>query len=94
MFTTTRGNSRQNLFQRIWNLIRGITRRTDYQGSMRPTSRRLQSLGTRGQREYDLEVSEYPVRDAVRARELIELREYCPEVATAIEDPDTGNNER
>lgn len=85
MFTTTRGNSRQNLFQRLWNLIRGITRRSDYQGSMRPTSKRLQSLGTRGQREYDLEVSEYPVRDAVRARELIELREYCPEVATAID---------
>lgn len=37
-------------------------------------------------RNYDLEISEFPIRDPIKARQLIEMREYCPEVATAINE--------
>ncbi len=36
-------------------------------------------------REYDLEISEYPIRNQEKAYKLIEMWEYCPEVASAIE---------
>lgn len=85
MFTTTRGNSRNNLFRRLWNLITGIVRPPDYDGSQRSRVRQFGSLTSRSKDEYDLEISEYPVRDALRAREIIEMKEYCPEVATAID---------
>ncbi len=37
-------------------------------------------------REYDLEITEYPIRDPVKARHLIEMWEYCAEIATAINE--------
>jgi hypothetical protein len=37
-------------------------------------------------RNYDLEITEFPVRDSKKARQLIEMWEYCPEIATAISE--------
>lgn len=76
---------RNRRLENLWRLITGFTRRI-FGGSQRP-------LATRGRggalslvdRRYDLEISEYPVRDSERARELIEICEYCPEAAAAIE---------
>lgn len=36
------------------------------------------------ERNYDLEVSEIPVRSALKARELIEIRENCPEAGLSV----------
>ncbi len=35
-------------------------------------------------RRYDLEIEEYPIRDYTRARQLIEISEYCYEVRTCL----------
>jgi hypothetical protein len=86
MFSKTRGNSQQNLLIRLWNLLTGLIP-GKFQGSQRPLSRRIQGLATGGRKEnrFDLEISEVPLRDAARARELIELRDWCPETATAVD---------
>lgn len=74
---------RNSLLENIWRSVSGFTR-TFFQGQQRPRAATAiaSSLNPRG---YDLEISEHPVRDAGRARELIELCEWCPEVATAID---------
>ena len=84
MFTTTRGNTRNNLFIRLWNLITGFFN-PRFEGKQRSLSQRMRGIGHRAENNYDLEISEIPIRDAARARELIEISEYCPETARAIE---------
>lgn len=79
----TRG--RRRLLEQIWQAITGILR-PQYQGSNRSIARTFgHNKRALGYRDFDLEVSEVPVRDAVKARELIEIRDYCPEVGTAID---------
>lgn len=76
---------RNRRLENIWRLITGFYRRV-FGGSQRPlvTRWRGDALSV-ADRRYDLEISEYPIRDAERARELIEICEYCPEAAAAIE---------
>ena len=80
---------RNNVFERIWQAITGFTR-TPVQGQQRPLGQSLRNDPSPGatllERKYDLEIKEYPVRDAGRARQLIEMVEFCPEVATAINE--------
>ena len=62
--------------------------RTPIEGKQRPLAGRwgnqddFSSYG----RNYDLEISQVPIRDAFKARQLIEAYEYCPEIATAINE--------
>jgi hypothetical protein len=42
------------------------------------------NLATFQRRNYDLEISDFPIRDPDVARQLIEMGEWCPEVATSL----------
>ena len=80
----TRG--RPNIFQRIWNLLitplrKRFRGRQNSQQSFTQRSDRPMSIQ---ERNYDLEVSEMPVRSTLKARELIEIRENCPEAGVAV----------
>jgi hypothetical protein len=56
------------------------------QGNFRSYSRIWGTENTNSGRNYDLEIHETPIRDQDgKARELIELQEWCPEVNFAIE---------
>ena len=78
-------NRQFNLITRLWSLITGESRNVNVAGDMRGVARRSRGGSSLLSRQYDLEISEFPVRDPVRARELIEMREWCPEVASAID---------
>lgn len=75
------------MLERIWQAITSFNR-TPVVGTQRSLA--LNPLNTNGftalSRQYDLEITELPVRNAQVARELIEMVEYCPEVATAINE--------
>lgn len=68
------------LFERLWKSLTQF-RRTSLTGSQRPIARNL-GLSTR--RDYDLEIKEYPIRDAVVARELIEMTTWCVEARSVL----------
>jgi hypothetical protein len=68
----------RHLAERLWRILGGKT--PPMQGSFRPYSRMLGSEEAASGRNYDLEIQEYPIRDQDgKARELIELHEWCPE---------------
>jgi len=74
------------LLERIWQSITSFAR-TPIQGQQRPLSTYLSTNDSTGlSRQYDLEISEYPIRDTQKARQLIEMYEYCPEIATGINE--------
>jgi hypothetical protein len=80
---------RNRRLENLWRSLTGFVRRL-FEGSQRPLTGQRRGIGayalkTNRDRNYDLEIQEYPVRDSERARELIELNQYCPEVATAID---------
>jgi hypothetical protein len=71
----------------LWALITGIFKPLLFQGSQRPLGfRRLADNATVRGRNFDLEISENPIRDYEKARELIEMCEWCPEVSKAIQE--------
>lgn len=76
---------RNPLFERIWQTLANFTR-TLAPGTQRPLAINTVSGGdaTAMGRLYDLEITEYPVRNAHKAHHIIEMCEYCPEIATAI----------
>ena len=77
---------RNTLLERIWQSITSFNR-TPVQGQQRPLAGYLTSTDdTALGRSYDLEISEIPIRDPQKARQLIEMYEYCTEVATAISE--------
>jgi len=71
----------------LWSRITGAFKLL-FQGSQRPLAaaqfQRQDHVTVRG-RNFDLEISEHPVRDCEKARELLELTEYCPEAAKATQ---------
>lgn len=73
---------RNTLLENLWRAVSGFTR-TFFQGQQRPRAATASTIVN--PRGYDLEISEFPIRDAARARELIEMAEWCPEVAAAID---------
>lgn len=77
--------ARPNLFQRIWNLLTTPLRRY-FRGRQNSVQQFTSVAGrlSKQQRNFDLEVGEIPVRDRLKAQELIEIRENCPEAGTAI----------
>ena len=73
-------------FENLWKTLRGNTKPPPMQGNFRSYSRRWGLETTNQGRNYDLEIHETPIRDENgKARELIELVEWCPEVNFAIE---------
>jgi hypothetical protein len=73
-----------NLFQRLWVQVSGYIAST-FQGSQRPlATTAIRNTATTIGRNYDLEIQELPIRDRERASILIQMREYCPEIGTAI----------
>lgn len=75
--------ARSNLISRLWSALRPAAETQAPQGEQRPLS--LQIATSLTPRNFDLEIPEYPVRDSQRGRMLIELWQYCPEVAQAID---------
>jgi len=73
--------------ENLWARITGAFKLL-FQGSQRPLAaaqfQRQDHVTVRG-RNFDLEISEHPVRDCEKARELLELTEYCPEAAKATQ---------
>jgi len=72
----TRG--RNSFLENIFRWISGSWRTSGVNGSQRPVSRVYNRMD---RRNYDLEVGEYPIRDYARARMLIEMHEWCPEIS-------------
>jgi hypothetical protein len=69
----------------LWDTLRGKTT-APMQGVTRSYSRQWRNENTSMGRNYDLEIHEQPIRDQDgKARELIELHEWCPEVNFASE---------
>jgi hypothetical protein len=73
--------------EKIW-LSLANSNQTPIPGQQRPLA--LDQLGgddfSAIGRRYDLEISEFPVRDHLnKAKKIIEMVEYCPEIATAID---------
>ncbi|MGL4909728.1 MAG: hypothetical protein ACRC4J_00805 [Cetobacterium sp.] len=76
----------QRLAQRIEKIL-GLNTPVVTQGSQRPRSYYGQSTYLAGgdRKELGLEITEIPIRDYEIARELIEMKTWCPEVDTALE---------
>lgn len=73
-----------NALSRLWRSLIGVFPKFD--GSARSRAYTWnKSETTAVGRDYDLEIQEIPVRDRIRARTLIEMREYSPEIAFAVE---------
>ena len=72
-----------NFFSRIWKSITSAIPILGRQRSL-TTYNYLDDTTAIG-RDYDLEITEYPIRNPEKACKLIEMWEYCPEIATAIE---------
>ena len=81
-----KGNTNDTLLNKIW---RGLTSFLPLPGQQRPLASFNGYLNGSDNfglaRQYDLEITEFPVRDANIARKLIEMIEYCPEVATCTD---------
>ena len=73
---------RPNLLTRIWRTLWGGVTRA-FRGRQNSASQWANSV-TIEARNYDLEITELPVRDTSKARELIEIREHCAEAGTAV----------
>jgi hypothetical protein len=73
--------------ENLWSRITGAFKLL-FTGSQRPLAaaqfQRTDYVTTRG-RNFDLEISEYPIRDPEKARELIEICEWCPEASKSIQ---------
>ncbi|MGL5065752.1 MAG: hypothetical protein ACRC62_37765 [Microcoleus sp.] len=73
-------------FVNLWKSLQGEAKEPPMQGNFRSHSRLWGTEKTNSGRNYDLEIHEFPIRDETgKARELIELVEWCPEVNFAIE---------
>lgn len=70
------------LFEKAWRFLTQF-RRTSLVGSQRPLATRNLGLAT-SRRDYDLEIREFPIRDAALARELIEITQYCVEARSVL----------
>jgi hypothetical protein len=75
--------NQETILTKLWNNITSVIPILGRQRSI-STYNYLDDTTAIG-RAYDLEISEYPVRDSEKAHKLIEMWEYCPEIATAIE---------
>lgn len=76
---------RNRRLENLWRTLTGYVRAL-FRGSQRPlvqSSIYHGSPQTARARNYDLEIQEFPIRDAERARSLIEMVEWCPEIGTA-----------
>lgn len=75
--STGRNSLLENVRRNFIRFVRDVLN-----GSQRP----IGSWSSQGvdRRNRDLEICEFPVRDARRARELIEMVEWCPEITTAL----------
>ena len=62
------------------------SKETPIQGQQRPLSAWRGDDFSALARNYDLEISEVPIRNPQKARQLIEAYEFCPEIATAIDE--------
>lgn len=75
---------KSNLAQKIWTSIVGLLPKFEGTARSRPyTYGRLEN--TFVGRDYDLEIAEIPIRDQERARLLVEMKEYCPEIGFSYE---------
>lgn len=73
-------------FENLWKTLRSRGKEPTMQGNFRSHARIWGQETTNSGRNYDLEIHETPIRDENgKARELIELIEWCPEVNFAIE---------
>lgn len=79
---------RNKVFEKIWRFLT-FWNRTEIQGQQRPRAGwrnwTYYNDQTQNGRDYDLEIPEIPIRNPLLARQLIELRYYCPEAATAYD---------
>jgi hypothetical protein len=78
---------RNKTLEKIWRFLTAWNR-SEIQGQQRPRSGwRNWTYDDRTQegRDYDLEIPELPVRNPQLAKQLIELRYYCPEATTAYD---------
>jgi hypothetical protein len=73
-----------NFFQRIWSAFFPSATNAVPEGRQRSLAYLVGFDDTYIGRNYDLEITERPVRDPQRAKELIELVEYCPEIGLAL----------
>lgn len=73
----------ENLLTRIWGAITNLIPIRGRQRSL--TNYNYLDDTTAIGRNYDLEITEYPIRNQEKAIQLIEMWEYCPEIALAIE---------
>lgn len=71
---------RNTTWENIWRIITGFVR-SPVEGNQRS----IVTTSIANPRNYDLEITENPVRDDRTARALIELCDHCPEVSTAID---------
>ncbi|MBE9178613.1 hypothetical protein IQ268_08580 [Oculatella sp. LEGE 06141] len=71
---------RPNIIQVIGRAL-GFSRPTTITGTQRP---RRNATATIHHRNFDLEIQEVVVRDYLLARQLVEMRTWCPEVATTL----------
>ena len=79
---------RNTIFEQIWRAASQWSR-TLAPGQQRPITLTYlhDPIGeTYQDRWWDLEITEVPVRDSARARRIVEMIEYCPEVATIIDE--------
>jgi hypothetical protein len=75
-----------NFFQRIWSAFFPQTINAVPEGRQRSLAYFVGNDDTYLGRNYDLEIEERPVRDPERARKLIELKEFCPEIGLALNE--------
>jgi hypothetical protein len=75
-----------NFFQRLWNaFFPAVAPQAEPEGRQRSNTTLLASYDNSYiGRNYDLEITESPIRDYEYARKLIELVEYCPEIGLAL----------
>jgi hypothetical protein len=67
---------------KLWSSMGSIF---NFQGTQRSQSLYFLGDNTSIGRNYDLEITEHPIRDVEIASKLIEMWHFCPEVATAID---------
>lgn len=83
--TPGRNNKLESLWQSISGFVRSLLPGQQRSLVTTPSYEYVGDESTAASRQYDLEIEEYPVRDSLRARMLLEMEDYCPEVATSID---------
>lgn len=72
---------RPNILQLISRALGFGQQQPNIQGTQRP---RMPATASVNRRSFDLEIPEVVVRDGLVGRQLVEMRHWCPEVATSL----------